>query len=420
MTSIDTDVVVIGAGIAGLTCVRFLHQNHINFLLFEADERIGGRIKTDRKDGFILDHGFQILQTAYPAALEELDYSNLGLCSFAPGTVIRVKDKFHTVADPLRRPADLLKTLAAPIGTLGDRLRLLRLAKQVIDTKLEDLFGEPELETINYLQQRGFSELMINRFFSPFFGGACLDRNIRTSNHVFLYILKMFASGDAALPELGMDQIPKQLARHLPEESVLTGSKVIAVEPGRVQLESGRIITAKAVVVATEGSEAKMLLGRSQRENNSVGETCFYFSSDRASWHSSYLVLNGNEEGPINNLAFPSMVSPSYAPPGKSLISVVALDNSNAHVDDLFQAVQSQLKNWYGNEVNNWSHIATYGIPHALPEQLPPTGDPTKVEPMVGDGIFICGEYGSLPAIQWALFSGKKAARAVVEYLREG
>lgn len=414
----DTDVIVVGGGIAGLTCARLLHRNKVKTLLVEAGERIGGRVKTDQKDGFLLDHGFQVLQTAYPAACEELDYADLRLHPFAPGTVIRIGNRFHTVADPLRRPADFIKTLKAPIGTLRDRLRLVRLVKKVIGSELEDLFKEPEYETITYLEQLGFSEAMINHFFVPFFGGACLDRTIRASSHVFLYILKMFASGDAALPESGMEQIPRQLARHIPEELIHTGHKVVEFESGRVRIETGKTVTAKAVVIATDGPEASKLLDRSHCENRSVGETCFYFASDKTPWQSSYLVLNGNNEGPINNLAIPSMVSPTYAPPGKSLISVVALNSPLGNSEELFQNVLTQLKSWYGGEVDQWTHLATYAIPHALPEQLPPTKNPTMLDPMVQDGIFVCGEYSSLPAIQWALFSGKKAAMAVIDYLK--
>lgn len=418
MTPKDTDVVVIGGGIAGLTCARYLYRNEVSVLLVEADDRVGGRIKTDRKDGFLLDHGFQVLQTAYPAAIEELDFTDLKLHAFAPGTVIRIKNHFHTVADPLRRPAALLSTLTAPIGSIGDRLRLVWLAKKVMGTQLENLFDEPEYETIAYLQQLGFSDSMINRFFVPFFGGACLDRNIRASNHAFLYILKMFASGDAALPESGMEQIPRQIARSIPDELLLTGNKVVELEPGRVRLENGKTLKARAVVIATDGPRARQLLKSSQGEIPSVGETCFYFSSDRAPWQSTFLVLNGNDEEPINNLSVPSMVSPSYAPPGKSLISVVTLNRPNSNTENLFAAVQGQLKGWYGREVDQWTHLATYEIPHALPEQVPPTNNPTLTEPMVQDGIFVCGEYGSLPAIQWALYSGKKTALAAYDYLK--
>ena len=64
MESTQADVVIIGAGIAGLSCARHLSKNNVTFIVLEADSRIGGRLKTDMHDGFILNHGFQVLQTA--------------------------------------------------------------------------------------------------------------------------------------------------------------------------------------------------------------------------------------------------------------------------------------------------------------------------------------------------------------------
>ena len=148
MPSADTDVIIIGGGIAGLTCARHLCEHDISVLLVEASERIGGRLKTDRKDGFLFDRGYQVLQTAYPAAREELDYDGLRLHSFAPGAVIRIGQRCYTVADPLKRPSDLIKTMTAPVGTIGDRLRLVRLATRVTGRSLEDLFKEPEYATL--------------------------------------------------------------------------------------------------------------------------------------------------------------------------------------------------------------------------------------------------------------------------------
>lgn len=417
MTDTDTDVAIIGGGIAGLTCARVLHENNVDFLLVEADNRIGGRIKTDPQDGFLLDRGFQVLQTGYPAAREELDYTDLQLQTFAPGTIVRVNNRFHTVADPLRQPGKLFSTAAAPIGTFKDKVLLVRLAAKVISGSLEEVFSEPETDTLTYLRQLGFSEKMIHSFFVPFFGGTCLDPDIQASSRVFLSILKMFASGDAALPLRGMEQIPLQIARRVPDEQVRTGSRAVKVEPGLIRLEDDRTITAKAIVIAAEEPETCRLLGPDRDKHESVGETCLYFGCDKAPWHSPYLVLNGDGSGPINNLAIPSAVSPAYAPPGKSLISVVVLGRQQQDRDRLIETVRTQLSDWYGNEVNSWQHLASYVIHHALPAQQPPSSVPYAVEPMVEDGLFVCGEYGSLPAIQWALLSGKKTAKAVMNYL---
>ena len=414
----DDPVIIVGGGIAGLACARSLNARGICVRVLEASSRIGGRIKTDQVDGFLLDRGFQVLQTAYPEARRTLDYRRLDLHHFAPGAMIRIRGRFYTLADPLRRPGALIETLTAPIGGLGDRLRLLRLSRQVIRGPLDSLFDGPEATAMDFLKQQGFSEKMIRRFFVPFFGGVCLDSRIRASSHVLRYVLRMFASGEAALPAAGMQAIPKQLAGELPPGALRTGVRVRNIHGKNVTLDDGSSIKARAVVVATEAPEAAELLNL-PATRASIAETCLYFSCDRADWHSPFLMLNGEGSGPINNIAIPSRVSPAYAPDGQSLVSVVVL--GNPHEDDslVIEQVKGQLVDWFGPQSARWRPIATYRIHHALPDQSPPTPDPSRTQPHIRPGLFICGEHGSLPGIQWALVSGRRTADAVDKFLKK-
>ena len=405
-----------GGGIAGLTCARELQARGVPFRVLEAARRIGGRIKTDVQDGFRLDRGFQVLQTAYPEARRLLDYDRLDLRPFAPGAMIRVQDRFYTVADPLRQPGTLIKTLVAPIGSLGDRLRLLRLARRVTSGGLDRIFEAPEQTAVALLRSEGFSNHMITRFFKPFFGGVCLDPAIQASSRVLAYVLRMFATGDAALPAKGMEQIPRQLAAGLPDRLLQTGVRARAVRADGVILDDGTTQSARAVVVATEAPETNRLLDRPGK-SRSIGETCLYFACDHAAWHPPYLMLNGEETGLINNLVFPSVVSPDYAPPDRSLVGVVVLGIPDLSDNALIAQIKKQLVDWFGAKVASWEHLRTYRIGHALPDQSPPTPNPTRPRAMVAPGIFVCGEHGSLPGIQWAMVSGRRAAQAVEHYL---
>ena len=216
---------------------------------------------------------------------------------------------------------------------------------------------------------------------------------------------------------MGMEEIPKQLAAGLPSEWVQTGARVQRIGDENVLLEDGRSLPARAVVVATEGPETARLLGLPSAPA-SVAETCLYFGCDQASWHPPYLLLNGDGRGPINNIAFPSRLSSAYAPAGKSLASVVVLGNPEEGDDVLLQKIQDQLADWFGPEVRRWRHLETYRIVHALPDQSPPTRNPTCPESQLRPGVFVCGEYGSLPGIQWALLSGRRAADSVHAHLR--
>jgi phytoene dehydrogenase-like protein len=405
----DVDVVVVGAGLAGLSCARHLMNRSVSFIILEADDRIGGRLKTDVLDGFLLNHGFQVLQTAYPEARRQLDYHRLELKPFAPGAIIRAAGKFMRVSDPRRRPRDIWSSLTAPVGTFADRLRMLRIASSARRGSISNLFQSPDMTTLEYLQSQGISEKMID-FFKPFFGGVCLDPEIQASSNVFKYVLRVFAEGDVALPGQGMEAIASQLAEDLPEATIRTGTRVESIHPGGAVLTSGQTLKCRAVVLATDGPETLRLLGKS-------ASMCLYFAAPIAPINDPYLILNGEGTGVINSITFPSVVATSYAPAGEALISVVlighlALDDKTAE-----SLVRKELTEWFGSVVEKWRHLKTYRIPHALPAQPPPIPDPTVPAKPMKPGIYVCGEYQSVPGIQWALLSGRHAAEALIKEL---
>jgi phytoene dehydrogenase-like protein len=412
----DVDVVVVGAGLAGLSCARHLMNRSVSFIILEADDRIGGRLKTDVLDGFLLNHGFQVLQTAYPEARRQLDYHRLELKPFAPGAIIRAAGKFMRVSDPRRRPLDIWSSLTVPVGTFADRLRMLRMASSARRGSISNLFQRPDMTTLEYLQSQGISEKMIECFFKPFFGGVCLDPEIQASSNVFKYVLRVFAEGDVALPGQGMGAIASQLAEDLPEGAIRTGVRVGSIYPGSAVLTSGEKIECRAVVLATDGPETEHLLGK-PASIVSHGELCLYFAAPIAPINDPYLILNGEGTGVINSITFPSVVATSYAPAGEALISVVlighlALDDKTAE-----SLVRKELTEWFGSVVEKWRHLKTYRIPHALPAQPPPIPDPTVPAKPMKPGIYVCGEYQSVPGIQWALLSGRHAAEALIKEL---
>jgi phytoene dehydrogenase-like protein len=207
-----------------------LREDDIPFLILEADQRIGGRLKTDTIDGFVLNCGFQVLQTAYPEARRVLNYDRLELRPFAPGTIIRINGDFHRIAEP-------------------------------------------------------------------------------------------------------------------------------------------------------------------------------------------YLILNGDESGWVSSLTIPSTVAPSYAPAGQHLISVVVIGHRSADEATVEATVRQELAEWFGPVVRQWRHLKTYHILYALPGQNPPMPDPTKRSAAVRPGIYVCGEYGSVPGIQWAMLSGRQIAEEVLKMM---
>ncbi|MGD8524141.1 MAG: NAD(P)/FAD-dependent oxidoreductase [Desulfobacterales bacterium] len=410
----DKEVIIVGAGLAGLSCARRLLEENIPFLILEADRRAGGRLKTDKLNGFILNHGFQVLQTAYPEARRVLDYNRLALKPFAPGTIVRIAGRFHRIADPRRRPQDFWSTLTAPIGTLGDRLRMMRLALNVRRGSADRIFKNQDMMALEFFKSQGFSGKIINRLLQPFFAGVCLDPEIRVSSRVFQYVFRIFAEGDVALPSQGMAAIVDQLMEDIPPDRIRPNARVESVHPRGAVLKSGEIVEGCAVVLATEGPETARLVGAPGRQD-SRGELCLYFAAKTPPIDEPYLILNGDRTGWVNSLTVPSVVAPTYAPAGQHLISVVVLGHLDADDATAETIVRKELGAWFGSAVDDWRHLKTYRIAHALPEQPPPVPDPTGKANPIKPGIFVCGEYGSVPGIQWAMLSGRHAAEALIK-----
>ena len=414
MTSPDEKIIIIGAGLSGLSCARRLQQSGVPFQILEAEGQIGGRIKTDLIDGFLLNHGFQVLQAAYPEAQRLLDYRRLDLKPFAPGAIIRMGNRFHRIADPRRRPRDLWRTIRAPIGTIGDRLKMVRLMHRLAKSDLSELFLLPDMPAIEFLKNEGFSETIINRFFRPFFAGVCLDPEIEASSRVFRYVFRIFADGEVVLPSRGMSAIPEQLAESLPTGSILFNTRVESIDPGMVVSVSGDKIRAGTVVIATEGPEALRLM-KKPAPQDSRGEWCLYYETDRPPMNEPFLILNGGGKGWVNSLTIPSAVASSYAPEGRTLLSTVVIGHQTENADTIEEMVRKELLKWFGASTEAWRHIKTYQISHALPEQRPPVPNPTtSPEPEV-PGLYVCGEYNSVPGIQWSLLSGRRTAEHILK-----
>ncbi|NJN47922.1 MAG: FAD-dependent oxidoreductase, partial [Candidatus Competibacteraceae bacterium] len=373
-------------------------------------------LSSDAQDGFLLDRGFQVLQTAYPEARRWLDYSALDLRPFRPGALIRHAGRFHRIGDPLRRPADALPTLFSPIGTWADKLRILRLRHRVLQGNWSALFNRPETSTVAALRADGFSENIIERFFRPFLAGVFFDEHLATSSRTFEFVFRAFASGDTALPAQGMESIPKQLAARLPTNVLRLNTPVANVEDRVVRLVSGEQISASAVVVATEAGTAAQLLGDTTQPVR-CPTTCLYFAAPEPPLQEPLLVLNGDGTGPLNSLLVPSVLSADYAPPGQALITVNVLGNPVQDDAVLEVQVRAQLRDWFGAGIEHWRLLRIYRIAHALPAQLPPAPDPDGHSPQINDWLFLCGEYRNAPSIQWALASGRKAAQSVAKTL---
>ncbi len=421
MTSPETPqrrrVVIVGAGLAGLSCAVELVARGIEPLVLEASDGVGGRVRTDLVDGFRLDRGFQVLLTAYPEARQLLDYRALRLRPFFPGALIRARGRFRRIADPWRAPIAGISTVLQRTIPAADALRIARFRRRVTRSVRDTASLASDRSTLARLSAEGFSTTAVERFFRPFFGGVFLDPELATSERQLEFVFRMFSAGDIAVPALGMGEIPRQLASHLPEGTIHTRHPVAAVDAGGAVLENGSRIDAAAVVVAADGSSAHKLVDLPGTPGWR-GVSCLYFATDEPPSTGPVLVLNGDGSGPVNNLCVMSDVSNELSPGGTALVSATVLGTPGTAAEPLEGRVRQQMVEWFGASARTWRHLKSYVIDRALPVYETP--EPGAGESKISDTLFICGDHRADPSINGAMSSGRRAAAAVVAELERG
>lgn len=406
-----TDVVVVGAGLAGLVAARTIQAAGHDVVVLEASDAPGGRVRTDLVDGFRLDRGFQVLLTAYPEVRRHVDLKTLDLHPFEPGAMVWRGRRGWVVSDPFRRPLLAPSTAIAPIGGLADKVRIAVLRGRVLRAQPpSSLLGGHDISTAVALRGFGFSRDAIERFFRPLFGGIQLDPTLATSRRMFDIIFRSLAEGDSALPAQGMQALPDSVASRLAPGTLHLGAPVDAVAPGRVSLVGGGTVSARAVVVATEGPVAASLLGLPDVASRSV--SCAYFDADEPPSGGRYVVLDGTGRGPVLNAAVLSNVAPSYAPRDRHLVVAALPGRIDGNVESL---ARRQLRTWWGAQVDSWRLLRTYSIAHGGPVQAPPFSPKQSVS--LGDGRFVCGDHRDTGSIQGAMYSGRRCGEAVVASL---
>lgn len=408
------DVLVIGAGPAGLTAARELQQRGKRVAVLEASDHVGGRLRSHTVDGNLLDRGFIGMFTAYPAARRQLDFSALDLVALPSAAILRWRGGKAIVGDP-RAGAAALGALSGAVFTPTDAKAALALGAELCSGPAHALLTGPDESTLAHLQGKGFSTQSIDRFFRPFFGGLVLDRELQTSSRLFRYYFRMLLEGQVAIPRNGISHIGLQLAHGLDVRLNSAALAIHADEGGaEVQLATGGRLRAEHVIVATDPPAAAKLLGLRPRRpvhKGSLGATYLHFVVPRPAPAERFMSLNAGRGGHVNQLCWLSEHFPNrQARPQDEALVIVSLWGLPEGDDETLAALaKAELSAWYGN-TSAWRLLNVDRIVHTQYPQ--PAGFEADLAGHVTHltNVWHAGERTALSGIQGALESGERVA----------
>jgi glycine/D-amino acid oxidase-like deaminating enzyme len=399
------DVVVVGAGLAGLTCALVLEEHGLDVLVLEAAAEVGGRVRTEVLDGHLCDVGFQLLNPSYPAVRDLLDVQALALQAFGAGVQVRRGGVTALVADPRREPAALWRTLASGLVSPGEVARLaLWAAPSLGPVRRLEAAADCSLE--ESLDRAGVHGPLRHEVVEPFLAGVLGEDRGRSSAAFVRLLLRSFLLGTPGLPGDGMRAVPAQLASRLRRPVRLRATATLGT--GTTVRADGGELPARAVVVATDASSAAELGVVAPAPTH--GLRTWWFSTSDPVPTSRWLRVDG-ARGPVVNTAVVSDVAPSYAPPGRRLVQATTL----ATAPDDEQLVRRELSRLWSTPAVRWDLLVRHDVTHALPLVPPPLVVRRPVA--LGGGRFVAGDHRDTSSIQGAMVSGRRAARAVVAHL---
>ena len=401
----EPPVVIVGAGVAGLACARDLVAAGQPVQVLEAADGIGGRMRTDRRDGFLLDRGFQVFNTSYPQVKRRINLRALQLCPFTPGVLLQAGDRRLRFADPTRRLNGATDLLRGRLARPADVVALARMSTADMLLPAALIKQQPDRTTFAALGEAGISPALCELLFRPFLSGVFLEDELETSARFFHLVWRSMLRGTLCLPRRGIQAVPEQLAAGLPAGTVRLGTPVSALTGDGVALADGAEIAARAVVVATGPvAAARLLPGLSVPATRTV--TTFYHAAATSPLAEPTLLVD--TERKILNTVVLSEVTRAYAPRGRALISSSVLGDASGREPE----VRSRLGELYGTDPSGWEHLASYPVPGALPAM--PAPHPLSQGTRIGPGRYVCGDYRATGSVQGAMASGARAARELL------
>ncbi len=376
----NKSVVVVGAGLAGLTCAIYLQRRGASVTVLESSDRVGGRVKTDSVNGFLFDHGFQVINPNYSEIKRLNALSDLEFCEVFNN--LRIFEASGEIKIGL---SHLAKTLS--IGSFSEKIEFAKfLASNSRDNKLGDA-GQ---------KFKGLYETAL----SPFLCGVFLTNPDLIRADIAKEIIRSFILGRPGVPQFGVGKFSENLA--LEVSDIRFNSQVDEIKQGSVQGSFGRIVCDE-VVVATDLTTAAQMLDLGEIPKT-LSSTTWYHATSEELVDDNYLALDS--KSPIVNSLVMSKVSGSYAPVGMNLISSTTI----APISE--SEVRKELSRFWKCDTRNWDLAARYEIKQSLPFRT--DLDQLNRAPKISDGIYIAGDHRSVPSQNGAMKSGRQAALAII------
>ena len=404
---------IIGGGISGLVAAQVLENHGLSPVIIDANDRVGGRLKTDTVKGFQLDRGFQVLLSSYSAAKKYLDYKSLNLQNLKAGSCVFAGGKQYFFGDPIRDVSLFIPTLFSPLGTLGDKLKVAKLNFHLQKKSIDKIFEDREITTKEYLTAKGFSKNIIKNFFTPFFSGIFLEDELYTSSRMFEFVFKMFGEGLALMPKGGIEDISIHLKDKLQKTEIYHNSFVSNVKGMEITMSDGKKIKTNYTIIATEPTN--LVEGLKGQKVDWKSCQNLYFTCSSRVYEKAFIGLVSNQECLINNIFYPTSI-PTDKKGKDELISVTVVKDHGLTDKELIERVKNELKKEC--KIEGITFLKLYNIPKALPKLNNLQYDITPSETKLKDGVFLAGDVLLNGSLNAAILAGEKAALGVLEALK--
>ena len=398
------ETVIVGAGLSGLSCAVQLEKEKRDYLLVEKTKRIGGRLGSIYEKDNIYDIGFQVFNTAYENTLQLIDKHEVKLKMFKPGSVIHDGKSFNLISDPLRDPKKLFTSLFSSISTLKDKIKVLSLIAQLSNYDIQS-DNTADMQTIDFLKKKNFSDKIIELFFTPFFSGIFLEKDLHTSSKFFKYVFSNFSKGLACLPSEGMQKIPDLIFKNISSDRLLLNQSLEKIDDsGLLTFNNGQIIKGNNIVL-TGGSHKK--IGLNEVSYNSVKN--IYFESDIKIDNGKYIHLFP-KDSTINNVAVLNQISHIYSK-SNSLLSISVIGHDLKDKLDINQ-IRKRLANYFGGNDSNYEWVKSFDIKNATIKQENNFFDSNTFSPL--KGFIVAGDHSVHGSIEGAVLSGINASKKIL------